>query len=98
MTKKEFTACKLANVDRAVADRRLTRLDFQVLWTFNSAADWRTGISRCRQTDVAQMLGVTTRAVRYCLDRLAEFEYLDPIGQKPGKYISAYNVLSPKSG
>ena len=98
MTRSEFTAHKLANMDYAVTDRRLTRLDFLVLWIFTSAADWRTGSGRRQQTEVAKLLGCTRRAVRRCLDRLVACNYLDPVGPKPGKYISAYNILGAKRG
>ena len=83
-------------MDYAVTDRRLTRLDFLVLWIFTSAADWRTGSGRRQQTEVAKLLGCTRRAVRRCLDRLVACNYLDPVGPKPGKYISAYNILGAK--
>jgi hypothetical protein len=92
----EFTACKLANVDRAAADQRLSHLDFRLLWLLVSAADRKTGIARRKQTDLAQMLGIHRRTVQRCRDRLVSFGYVKPIGQEPGGYVSGYNVVMAK--
>jgi hypothetical protein len=93
----EFTARKLASADRAAADvRRLTHLDFRLLWLLLSASDRKTGIVRRKQRELAQTLGVTTRAVQVGRDRLVGCGYLTPIGQKPGGYVSSYYVLGPE--
>jgi hypothetical protein len=98
MTGTEFTAHKLANVDSAAAEPRLSHLDFRLFWLLASAADRKTGVARRKQTDLARALGVTPRAVRRCLDHLVSLGYLKPIGQSPGGYVNGYNVLAPKRG
>ncbi|APG08157.1 hypothetical protein BKD09_07440 [Bradyrhizobium japonicum] len=89
----DFTARKLASADRATSDRRLTHLDFRLLWLLLSGADRKTGIVRRKQRDLAHTLGVTMRAVQISRDRLVGCGYLAPIGKTPGGYVSAYNVL-----
>ena len=92
----EFTAVKLASIDRAAQDPQLSHLDFRLLWLFSSAADRQTGIARRKQLDLAEILGVHRRTVQRCRDRLVSFRYLEPIGGKPGGYVSAYNILASK--
>jgi hypothetical protein len=46
MNKTAFTAYKLASIDHAAADQRLTALGFRLLWLLASAADWKTGVTR----------------------------------------------------
>jgi len=89
----DFTARKLASADRAAGDERLTHMDFRLLWLLLSGADRKTGIVRRKQRELAQTLGVTTRAVQVSRDRLVGCGYLAPIGKTPGGYVSAYNVL-----
>ena len=96
MSNTEFTARKLANVDRAAADERLSHLDFRLLWLLASAADRKTGIARRKQSDLAEMLGVHRRTVQRCRDRLVSFGYLIPIGKKPGGNVSGYNIFTSK--
>ena len=96
MSNTEFTARKLANVDRAAADQRLSHLDFRLLWLLASAADRKTGIARRKQSYLAEMLGVHRRTVQRCRDRLVSFGYLIPIGKKPGGNVSGYNIFTSK--
>ena len=96
MSNTEFTARKLANVDRAAADQRLSHLDFRLLWLLASAADRKTGVARRKQTYLAQMLGVHRRTVQRCRDRLVSFGYVIPIGIRPGGNVSGYNLFTSK--
>lgn len=61
-----------------------------------SAADSKTGIIRRRQSEFATAVGATTRGVQISRDRLVGLGYLEPIGQKPGGYVSAYRVPMAK--
>ena len=92
----DFTARKLASADRAAADVRLTHHDFRLLWLLLSAADRNTGIVRRKQSELARVLNCTTRGVQISLGRLISFDYLEPIGVKPGGYVSSYNVVMSK--
>jgi Helix-turn-helix domain len=96
MSNTEFTARKLANVDRAAADQRLSHLDFRLLWLLASAADRKTGIARRKQSYLAEMLGVHRRTVQRCRDRLVSFGYVIPIGIRPGGNVSGYNLFTSK--
>ena len=91
----EVTAHKLANIDRAAADQRLTDFSFRLLWWLTSAANRKTGIVRGRkQSEMASALHVTKRAVQINLGHLYSLGYLEPISQTPGGYVNAYNVLA----
>ncbi len=61
-----------------------------------SAADRKTGITRRKQRELAQVLDRTERGVQFSRDRLVRFGYLDPIPTRPGGYVSSYNVLTVK--
>ena len=50
---QNFTARKLAAVDRLLVDKRATDLDFRVFWYLVSAADRETGIARRKQQTIA---------------------------------------------
>jgi hypothetical protein len=92
----QFTGRKLASADRAAQDLRLTHLDFRLYWLLTSAADRKTGIVRRKQSDLAKALGATTRGVQISRDRLVSLGYLEPIGRKPGGYVSSYNIVMAK--
>ena len=95
--KTEFTAYKLASIDAAAADHRLTDLAFRLLWVLASATDGKTGVTReIKQTELAEVLGCGVRAVQINRDDLVRFGYLEPIGRKPGKYVNRYRILKPK--
>jgi DnaA N-terminal domain len=96
MNATEFTARKLASADRAAQDQGLTDLDFRLLWLLLSAADRSTGIVRRKQSNLAQMLGITRRGVQISRDRLVGFGYIEPVGVKPGGYVSSYNVVTSR--
>jgi hypothetical protein len=96
MTNTEFTANKLTAIDWAATDQRLTNLDFRLLWLMASAADGKTGLARRKQADLAEALHITTRAVQISRDHLVRFDYLEPIGKRPGGNVSGYKVVIPE--
>jgi len=88
----EFTAWKLAKIDQAAIDARLTDQDFRLLWLILSAADKKTGIARRKQSDLAAALRCSTRGVQISRDRLVSNGYVRPIGRLGG-YVVAYDIL-----
>ena len=88
----EFTARKLAKIDQAAIDTRLTDQDFRLLWLILSAADKKTGIARRKQSDLAAALRCSTRGVQISRDRLVSNGYVRPIGRLGG-YVVAYDIL-----
>ena len=94
---KSFTAIKLAALDRAAVDGRLTHLDFRLLYYLASAVDQETGIARRKQGVIADALGVTRRAVQLSLDRLSECGYLDIQTKDGGTYANGYVIAASKA-
>jgi hypothetical protein len=88
------TALKLAALDSANADMRLTHLDFRFLYLLASATDRQTGVARRRQQVIADALGVTRRAVQISAERLAEFGYIAIETKDGGSYTNAYRLLN----
>jgi hypothetical protein len=94
---QNFTARKLAAVDRLLVDRRATDLDFRVFWYLVSAADRETGIARRKQQTIADALGRTRRGVQQSIDRLEAFSYIIVETKEGGTYASGYRIALEKA-
>ena len=94
---QNFTARKLAAVDRLLVDKRATDLDFRVFWYLVSAADRETGIARRKQQTIADALGRTRRGVQQSLDRLEAFSYIIVETKEGGTYASGYRIVLGKA-
>jgi hypothetical protein len=92
-----FTALKLAAVDRLLLDRRATDLDFRVFWYLCSAADRETGIAHRKQQTIADAVGRTRRGVQQCLDRLEEISCIIPLTKEGGSNTLAYQLVLGKA-
>ena len=89
---KTFTALKLAMLDEAAIDQRLTHFDFRLFFYLASASDRETGIARRKQQVIAEALSVTRRAVQLSAGRLAEFEYISVLTKEGGSYTHGYVI------
>ena len=58
-----WTAQKLGCLDQIVVDRRCTHLDFRIAYYIAHRMDRATGEARIRQSDIAEAVQVTRRAV-----------------------------------
>lgn len=92
-----YTSQKLAMLDRAMADGRLTDLDFRVLYYLASAADRETGIARRKQAVIAGAVQRTRRAIQISTDRLSEFGYLIILTKDGGSYTNGYRLIVEKT-
>jgi hypothetical protein len=90
---ENLTALKLAALDWANVDMRLTHLDFRFLYLLASAMDRQTGVARRRQQVIADALGVTRRAVQISAERLSEFGYIAIETKDGGSYTNAYRLV-----
>ncbi len=95
--KKSFTALKLAVLDAAACDQRLTHLDFRLLYYLASASDRQTGIARRKQKVIAAALGVTPRAVQLCTEHLVTAGYVTVILKEGGTYTHGYEIMVGKA-
>ncbi|WP_168204701.1 hypothetical protein [Tardiphaga sp. vice304] len=89
---KTFTALKLAMLDEAAIDERLTHLDFRLFYYLASASDRETGIARRKQQVIAEALNVTRRAVQLSAGRLAASEYISVLIKEGGSYTHGYVI------
>jgi hypothetical protein len=92
-TGENFTALKLAALDWATVDIRLTHQDFRLLYFLASATDQQTGIARRKQQVIADALGVTRRGVQISAERLAEFGYIAIETKDGGSYTNGYRLV-----
>lgn len=95
--KKSFTALKLAVLDAAARDQRLTHLDFRLLYYLASASDRQTGIARRKQRVIAAALGVTPRAIQLCTEHLVAAGYVTVITKEGGTYTHGYRIMVGKA-
>lgn len=93
---KSFTAMKLAALDAAACDERLTHLDFRLLYYIASATDRETGIARRKQTVIANDLSVTARAIQLCTERLVTAGYVTVILKEGGSNTHGYRIRAKK--
>lgn len=93
---KSFTAMKLATLDAAACDERLTHLDFRVLYYIASAIDHKTGIARRKQTVIANALCIVTRTVQLCVERLVLAGYITVIVKEGGSNTHGYRIKAIK--
>lgn len=91
------TGLKLAAMDRAAEDPRLSHLDFRLFWLLCSASDRRTGVVRRRQSDLARRLDIHRRTVERCRDHLVALRYLKPIGDARPGYVMAYQIVTAEN-
>ncbi|MGO3931786.1 DnaA N-terminal domain-containing protein [Rhodopseudomonas pseudopalustris] len=94
---RDFTALKLAALDQAAIDPRLTHLDFRHYYYLASAADRLTQVARRKQRIIADALGVTPRAVQISAERLSEFQYITIITKDGGSYTKGYQMVLVKA-
>ncbi|MEH2570659.1 hypothetical protein [Bradyrhizobium sp. AZCC 2289] len=95
----EFTAEKLAKMDAAVDDDRLTDLDVRLFWKMASAADSATRVVRRKQSTFAAALAVSRRAIQLSMDRLSAYGYVAPLTNKASgsrTYVNAFEI-APKA-
>lgn len=93
---KSFTALKLAALDSAASDERLTHFDFRLFYYLASASDRETGVARRKQQVIADALGVTRRGVQLSAQRLAEAGYIIVILKDGGSYTHGYKIMVRK--
>jgi hypothetical protein len=89
---KIFTTLKLAALDAAIIDARLTHLDFRLFYYLASASDWKTRVARRKQQVIAEALSVTRRAVQLSAGRLAALEYISVLVKEGGSYTHGYEI------
>ena len=65
-----WTAQKLGRLDQIVVDLRCTHLDFRIAYYIAHRMDRATGEARIRQSDIAEAVQVTRRAVQISAERL----------------------------
>jgi hypothetical protein len=88
-----FTARKLAALDRASTEKRVSHLNFRVLYYLASAIDRKTGMAKRKQKTIAQALHVVTRTVQLSIDRLRDLGYIISETKENGTYVNAYRVV-----
>jgi hypothetical protein len=88
-----FTAQKLAALDRALSDWRLSHLDFRVLYYLASATDRQTRIAKRKQRTIAEALNVTIRTVQLAIRRLRNLGYMILETKEGGTYVNAYRLV-----
>jgi hypothetical protein len=88
-----FTAQKLAAVDRALVDRRVSHLDYRVLSFLASATDRKTRVAKRKQKTIATALNVKTRTVQLALGRLRDLGFIIYETKEAGTYVNAYRLV-----
>lgn len=94
MAGDQFTAAKLALLDRAVGDRAggLTHLDFRVLYYLYSAIDRRSGVARRKHDVIGDAVGAKRRGVQQSIDRLRELGYIAVATGRGAYNANAYSI------
>jgi hypothetical protein len=90
---RDFTALKLAALDCAMVDPRLTHLDFRMYYYLSSAADRQTQTARRKQQVIANALRVSRRAVQISAERISEFGYIKILTKDGGSYTNGYEIV-----
>jgi hypothetical protein len=90
---ENFTARKLATLDRAMLDERVSPLTFLVLYYLASASDRQTRTAKRKQKTIARALNITTRTVQLALVRLRDLGYLIFEIKERGTYVNAYRIV-----
>ena len=93
-----FTAQKLAALDRALVDERVSELDFCVLYYLASATDRKTRLAKRKQETIATALNVRTRTVQLALGRLRDLGYIIYETKEGGTYVNAYRIVLKVNG
>ena len=79
-----WTAQKLGCLDQIVVDRRCTHLDFRIAYYIAHRMDRATGEARIRQSDIAEAVQVTRRAVQISTERLRSLGHPGQCGYEGG--------------
>jgi hypothetical protein len=93
----QFTARKLWCLDQAMRDRRVTDLDFRILYYISHSTDRETGEARRKQTMIADAVGAERRSVQRCIERLETLGHLQ-ISFAPGRSkVNGYRLCLEKA-
>jgi len=93
MAADNFTAQKLAAIDRALYDSRVSHLDFRVLYYLASATDRETRLAKRKQKTIAAALNIKIRTVQLSLGRLHDFGYIIFETKEGGTYVNSYRLV-----
>jgi hypothetical protein len=92
-TADTFTAQKLAALDRALCDWRVSPLDFRLLYYLASATDRQTRTAKRKQRTIADALNIKIRTVQFGLGRLRALEKISFETKEGGTYVNTYRLV-----